>query len=83
MCNGKWVHDDPENDPPVADYAWIRCRKPGGWSSECAEPDLVAEPTIQGYLCRHCNTPIRLHNGIWVHDDPDEDPTADDYGWAT
>lgn len=32
--------------------------------------------------CKHCGRPIRLHNGVWVHDDPDEDPSTEDYGWA-
>ena len=34
------------------------------------------------YVCTHCAQPIRLHGGVWVHDDPDEDPTVEDYGWA-
>jgi len=33
-------------------------------------------------ICKHCNQPISLKDGEWVHDDVDEDPTAEDYGWA-
>jgi len=37
---------------------------------------------IQRSKCRHCGAAIRLHRGVWVHDDPDENPEAEDYGWA-
>ena len=33
------------------------------------------------FVCKHCGMPIRLIQGHWVHDDPDEDPKSDDYGW--
>jgi len=32
--------------------------------------------------CIHCSQPIRKVAGGWVHDDPDEDPGAEDYGWV-
>jgi len=32
--------------------------------------------------CKHCGQSIRLHRGVWVHDDPDEDPKSEDYGWG-
>ena len=32
-------------------------------------------------ICKHCGELICKINGIWVHDDPDEDPKVDDYGW--
>jgi hypothetical protein len=37
---------------------------------------------VRRSTCKHCGQPIRLHGGVWVHDDPDEDPTAEDYGWS-
>jgi len=34
-------------------------------------------------ICKHCEEPIRIaKDGCWVHDDPDEDPKAFDYGWV-
>jgi hypothetical protein len=34
-------------------------------------------------ICKHCGEPIRIaKDGCWVHDDPDEDPNAFDYGWV-
>jgi len=37
----------------------------------------------QRYKCKHCGMPIRITpDGIWVHDDPDEDPKQNDYGWV-
>jgi hypothetical protein len=34
-------------------------------------------------ICKHCGQPIRIaKDGRWVHDDPDENPQQEDYGWA-
>lgn len=33
--------------------------------------------------CKNCNKPIRFLRGVWIHDDPDEDPNAEDYGWLS
>ncbi|MHA2403850.1 MAG: hypothetical protein ACXADH_12720 [Candidatus Kariarchaeaceae archaeon] len=33
--------------------------------------------------CKHCNESISVApDGVWVHDDPDENPKEPDYGWA-
>jgi len=33
--------------------------------------------------CKHCGMPIRIaKDGVWVHDDVDEDPKQEDYGWV-
>jgi hypothetical protein len=33
--------------------------------------------------CKHCGEPVRVAtDGILVHDDVDEDPSAPDYGWV-
>ena len=38
---------------------------------------------VRRSVCKNCGEPIRVGNdGCWVHDDPDEDPAAFDYGWA-
>jgi len=33
-------------------------------------------------ICKHCGKPIRRIRDNWVHDDPDEDPSQEDYGWV-
>ena len=41
------------------------------------------ERLVRRSVCKNCGEPIRVGNdGCWVHDDPDEDPAAFDYGWA-
>ena len=40
------------------------------------------ERLVRRSTCKHCGQSVRLHGGVWVHDDPDEDPTTEDYGWA-
>ncbi len=38
---------------------------------------------IRRSICKNYVQPIRVGNdGCWVHEDPDEDPTNFDYGWA-
>lgn len=38
---------------------------------------------VRSSTCKNCGQPIRFHkSGEWVHDDPDEDPKAEDYGWV-
>jgi len=57
-------------------------------ADEATCDDCQAERTIlwlRGQrVCRHCGEPVRWrdHDGVWVHDDPDEDPLKFDYGWV-
>jgi hypothetical protein len=51
---------------------------------DSAEENVTAIwPVQRNANCKHCGEPIRVGNdGCWVHEDPDEDPTAFDYGWS-
>jgi len=42
---------------------------------------VTVKKKIQKSICKHCGMPIRVVEEIWVHDDHDEDPKAEDYGW--
>ena len=41
----------------------------------------LIEAEKSGTTCKHCGEPIRKKGGLWVHEDPNEDPIADNYGW--
>ena len=60
------------------------CGNSGNNVIEFLEDDSTDSPGegVTKGMCMHCRAPVRLIEGVWVHDDPDEDPKDEFYGHA-
>lgn len=74
----------------IASYAKDKLRRMTPWLHFPHAMPHGAETPADTDLCRHCGDPIRMRVSTaihsspyeWVHEDPDDDPAREDYGWV-